>query len=831
MLRGWVPGPLALVVVASLGAVPARAGTEGEGDLAKWIATACPKGPDFEVLARLDQVAGKAVTEGLRAGKYRDSVRLATAYLGCLERFSSAGPVVAEKIRALQQVQCFVPLAVFESEGQVDAKLADDGMKYCPTPPPTAPAEAAARVRWGEEVRRYAHLLAAARPPADVLPVLLGYMKAFGLAGMAGRVEYGSETPPPAGAAVAEPGPGAQADERGNDESEAPDPVFAVRVFTVAAAVAAGRLDALLDVAGGAEMACRSPFLAALGVLQAIPMPRESALPLILHKMLSRASLEARVEMAEKATKQFAGKDCAIPALVSALGLGAMTAEAVDAAVAAGKADMVARLAAAAPPQMTVPGAPASRVAVMDRVVAASGDARKGGLLCDLGDARLDAGMAAAADDAYAAAAALLTGNERMCATAGRFRAALAADSVDPARAVAAAREFAGDAVPAQVLLEVLRHVAPEGRQADAVRFLWDASAKLPADRRAEVSEALVKLVDEAPGTPAASAAIERLPENGAATSPEERAIWHMVVCRHHVLAKDVAAARRDLAAAVRKPLPKSEDVVKGMGTLARWLAAGRHFEMVDEAVRASRKAKLLGPGVLAELAGMVGEVGERARAAVLLKAAEALGPSGEGDWLAIASAYARVDEAPRATAALNRLGPQKEWGPAPWMVKGRIETSSKHYRDAAAAYGKAVEQVPGACEPRFFRGLVRLLMGDPEEAEVDFRKCIDAGDISPQVLGGLGYALFDQSKLDDSIKTFRDALAKDDKAADNHIGLGMALLRSGEAVGAVTEFRRAGVLEPAMAQGYAATERKGYVYSDVEKKAWEDLAGEAGRK
>ncbi|NOZ01159.1 MAG: tetratricopeptide repeat protein, partial [Deltaproteobacteria bacterium] len=149
----------------------------------------------------------------------------------------------------------------------------------------------------------------------------------------------------------------------------------------------------------------------------------------------------------------------------------------------------------------------------------------------------------------------------------------------------------------------------------------------------------------------------------------------------------------------------------------------------------------------------------------------------------------------------------------------------SRHrYRDAAVAYGKAADQARGECEPLFYRGLVRLLMGDPQGAEQDFNRCLELGDKSHQVYGGLGYARFDQSRFEDAVAAFKKALGINPGTADNHIGMALALFRLGRNDESRAAFEKAVKLEPSMKSGYQEAEKKGYIYSEVEKKAWEDM-------
>lgn len=805
-LPGWALAATLLLAFVLPG--PARADERVE-DLATWIDGACKEKPGPDVLARIDQVAGKTVSDWLRTGRFRDAVTLANAYLACLERASgSADPIELDaRMRALRQVVCFVPLVVFEGENRVDEGLAARAIARCPAPEAEPPADTAKVKRWTEDIRRYMHLLAASGTPEEVSDFAGRYLAAFAKAGLVnpdGASKSADEAP------------------EKRDPSEAPDPVFAVRVLAVGASVGTGSIDRLVAIAGGDEDACKSLFLAALGLLQSFRPQREAALPLVLHRLVGRAPIERLVAAHDAAAKRFEGKECAVPVLVASLAMASQSDAAVDRIVADGRTAALAHLAARVPSVLPIRGSLKSRIAVLEPLAAALAGADKGRRLCDLGQALLADGRIDASARAFSEALPLLPEDARECAVIGRLSAAFAAKSIDPVVAGESARAFLALGPGSPDVLDILRRVEGDANRTAAVAVLWKVADTDAL--RAVVGEALVKLVDVDPGSGAASAAVATLPPDGGRPAGEEQAIWWMIVARHHAAASATPQARQALARAFATKGAGREAVRGGTSALLRWFAVRKKYDLLDEGVRLARKAKAVDAVLMADLATIVGEVGEDARAKKLLKLALALKPADKEEWLSIASAYARVEDTARASDALARTGPQESWGAAPWMVLGRIEMVKKRYREAANAYGKAVDIEADECEPRFFRGLVRLLLGDPEGAEADFRKCMDQGEKSPAVLGGLGYALFDQSRFDDAGKAFDDALKLDDKSADNHLGRAFVLLRQEKPVEAVAAFRRASELEPAMAKGVESAEKKGFVYSEVEKKAWEDL-------
>lgn len=846
----------------------------GDEDLVRWIGDACPSSPDLMALMRLDQVAGKAVNEWLRTGRYRDAHALAVRYLDCLKRLGIVGSgqepemlfegVVAPRIAMLEQVLCFLPLVIVEVEQKVDVDLAVRSLERCPRPPPSPPGD---REAWAESVRRYLHLVAAVRPPAEVLEEALAFLGALRDAGLpfpdrrAAAPDTGDRTPGDASGGQAE---SAEDDSGGEaaparSEDQGPDPVFAAMVLGVGAAVAAGDVNGILRVASaGSEKpaedeACSSAFLAALGVMQTmvglppsshVQMARKAALPILETVLVSRAPFEARMRTVREVVQRFGpgravppeessspGRPCVVPQVVASLVLASLDGETADRAVAEGRVEDLALLVSTTGIPVALPGSADSRCQVL-RLVAdrATGDENRGRWLCALGDAAMAAGRLADAVKAFESAASLSEGPGKGCGTRGRLRALVADPTADPERIVVAARAFLETGPDAPDVYGIVAG-APDSRgKVSAIRALSEAGREARGASAGEgglaeaVLEALIKVVDADPGSEAAQRALLAVTKAGGPVRPEDRVIWGLVSARHHVVMGREREGNRVLKEAFSLAGPDTEGVKEGTAALLRWLAANDHVRVLDQAVTLARTARVVEASVLAQVGAIRGERGDRERAKALLRQAVLARPSLEEEWLTIADAYARMDEPALASAALDKAGPEASWDRRHYMVRGRIEMVRHRYREAAVAYTRASDLSRGECEPLFFRGLVRLLVGDAEGAIQDFEQCMALGEESSAVLGGLAYAHFDLSAWDRAEQTFRQALAKDEKTADNHLGLAMTLFRQGRLDEARRSFERAVELEPAMKKGYVEAEKKGYVYTAIEKKAWTEM-------
>ncbi len=817
MTRWWML--LVFGVVASVSSLPDARAQSPDGDMATWIGDACRAPMSQDAWARLDQVASKALSDHLRAQKFRDVLRIALAYTECVDRGTAESDPEQDDARRhyVRQVLCFVPLVVFESEQKIDRALATSCLAHCPQPPLTAPTDAKDIPLWAESVRRYATLMSAARTAPELLQPLVAYSRALDAAGVVSPLERRAQGLTGTDAPV----------------DEHPDPVLPLRVLVATAAIATGNLGALLDGNGGEDAACTSSTLAGLGLSQSIPLPREAALPLLVKLLLKDATLDAMLRVSNEAQQRFADRKCVLPTVIASLAMTALSAETVDRAVAANRLDDIATLAHRAITSANLPGSADSRLKVMRRLVQLADGAERGRRLCAVGDLLVSEKRSFEAIEAFIEADALLPPETRLCSARGAFVAACMEHDIPTAKRAHFADRFVAANPEATLVYEAISRHTLSDHRVTAVRALEEALPNASVATARAVKEALIKVVDADPGSPAATAAIAAVDQRGGPENAEERLIWGLITARHFILAKDRPGARRALTATFAEVTDDAtrDSAREGMDVLLRWLADRQEYGLLDEVVSLARPKKALSIVTLANVAGSLGDVGERKRARRLLAIAGDLGPDHRTQWLAIADARARMDDTDLALAALKRIGPEEDWDVAAWMARGRVDMGRRQYREAVAAYTKAAELDREECSPRYFRGLVQILLGDADGAREDLEACMKLGDRSGQVVGGLAYALFDLARYDEAEARFREAIAKDDTMADNHLGLALTLFRLGRLDEAKASFARAVMAEPAIGKGIRAAEIKGYVYSDVEKKAWDDFVKETRQR
>jgi len=185
------------------------------------------------------------------------------------------------------------------------------------------------------------------------------------------------------------------------------------------------------------------------------------------------------------------------------------------------------------------------------------------------------------------------------------------------------------------------------------------------------------------------------------------------------------------------------------------------------------------------------------------------------------AALTAQVGRAADALRDLDHLAARFPDSPLPGIVQGDVYSTTHQYREAAAAYSRAIDRMRPARQsdwPVFYqRGIAYDQSHDWPRAEADFRRALGLVPNQPSVLNYLGYSW---ANKDQHLAEARQML---DKAAagqpsDGAIidSLGFVMLRQGEVPQAVATLQRAVELEPEdstinmhLGDAYAAAGRK----------------------
>jgi Flp pilus assembly protein TadD len=181
----------------------------------------------------------------------------------------------------------------------------------------------------------------------------------------------------------------------------------------------------------------------------------------------------------------------------------------------------------------------------------------------------------------------------------------------------------------------------------------------------------------------------------------------------------------------------------------------------------------------------------------------------------------AQVGRAADALRDLDRLAAQFPDSPLPGIVQGDVYSSTHHFREAAAAYSRAIDRMRPAKRsdwPVFYqRGVAYDRSHDWPRAEADFRRALSLVPNQASVLNYLGYSW---ANKDHHLPEARQMLEKAAAGRPNDgaiiDSLGFVMLRQGEVAQAVATLQRAVELEPEdstinmhLGDAYAAAGRK----------------------
>ncbi len=155
------------------------------------------------------------------------------------------------------------------------------------------------------------------------------------------------------------------------------------------------------------------------------------------------------------------------------------------------------------------------------------------------------------------------------------------------------------------------------------------------------------------------------------------------------------------------------------------------------------------------------------------------------------------------AIAHLVRLGQEKAEDVDALVALGNVHRSRKAFKEAAAAYDRAIAAVAkpdaGHWTLFYFRGIAHERTKQWPKAEADFRKALELQPDQPLVLNYLGYSWVDQAvNLDEAFRMLRRAVEQ--RPRDGYIvdSLGWAYYRLGRYEEAVRILERAVELKPA---------------------------------
>lgn len=777
-----------IFVVVSI-VIPASASGQDD-DMVGWIRGACPAKPEIADIQKIHVVVRRAIERHLREEELRTTLSIAEVFMDCLRR--GEFPEMEEEKSRLMMLLCHIPVIIFEKEGRVDEELARKAFERCPQPPTDIPEENTKE--WIREFHRYALTLAAVFSPAEVYTRLLPYLGALGV-----TLKPNLRVPDT-------DSPGQQVDST-------------LQMILLYALIGSGNLDALIESGGGEIAVCNNFLLWIYGVMPILD--NESSAIVVLRHMLSKVSLADLMRTMEEARTRFKKYDnCIIPKVVATIALSSRPPELVDQDMALQEAIVPFVAEADLLPKNYKP---ATQIRIIEKLLNQVSDASKTRWLCMLADMKLEEKDLIGARKSFEEVASRPEG--RSCGYFGIVRTTLEDAQPSEDSLQKALKDYLAFEPSASDLTWLMRNIQKDSIRLELVKALLSLCNKKKCF--SGFWDLIMIVVQEWPGSEAANEALKALMKGYSKKAPS----FYMIASQHFAERKNIDEAKKAIDEAFKRRKKNMQFFYLFDHVWMERLISRGHYEIVDYVIEKAERIGLLNIEVICRIAEMLVQADESSRASALLKKVERMKIYKKSEWIMLANTYVIIDELDKAEAALARVGPQAKWGAECWMTKGHIESAAKRFREAVVAFSKAIDaidEMPNRCNPYFFRGLVRLLMGEPEQAEKDFYECIEMHEITPSTLGGIGYALFDQSRYEDAEESFRKALEMDAGNPDNIVGLAMVLLRRGKTEEAIDMFKKAIEKEPYVAKGYEAMERKGYVYSDIEKKAWDELVEKA---
>ncbi|HOU54660.1 MAG TPA: tetratricopeptide repeat protein [Myxococcota bacterium] len=831
----------------------------GNGDLVAQVIEGCPRQPDPAAYQALERKILGALSWAMRRGEVRDVLAAAEALESCRRRQPRTQDFdPADTPALIREVHCFLPLVLFEQQHQVDDGMARRGLQICPEPPDRPPegADEKAVRRWAERVRRHLLLSAMVGDPAEVLSRAMARIEALRQTGlwkeMVGAEDGGTTTEEDLlvqdlgaapsgeegeeGESSGEAGGEAPATEEPaeadrDDEEEFPgtsgiqNPLMTARVLATAAALATGRSEDLARALGGDQALCKSPLLEGMTLIQRMLPFQTPALRLAQNRLLSPAVTGPIASLVEDLARRFPGKDCPTPGALALLALQSLSPEQVAVLVRRGETPRLAGLWRRVDDTVPVIGTAADRLVLLEALARGPEFPGQSQRRCEWARTLIEGGMAREALEVLEAGG--------FGAECGRSLRVWAWGTVEKAagkgddRGTSAIQEWLQPPPEPEEVLRLLQEATPEEVQ----RYLIDRLGRhvvrpgTPVAQRKAVIRALVKLVDKAPGTSLAGAALAWARKaRGWAENPGEEVMLDLIATRHFLEAGRETQARGAYRSALARVRPSMEETVSALWVVTIQLLRERHDGWVREGRARLMAVPPSDPMMTSAAAVELARRGMRDLAITVMRHAtdQTLRTGGNRETLADTWLLLnRPEEARRVIAGGGTAGTGAE---ASDLLRARQAMAEKDYRKALGILGLLLDQDPGNTDLRYQRALARMLAGRAEEAEVDLRTCLRESPGNPMVLGALAYAQFDQGHYDEAEPSFRAALAIDDQEPDNLLGLALTLFRLGRLEEAREIWTSHLKGHPLFQGGVEAAEAAGYSYSDIQKQAWREF-------
>ncbi len=263
----------------------------------------------------------------------------------------------------------------------------------------------------------------------------------------------------------------------------------------------------------------------------------------------------------------------------------------------------------------------------------------------------------------------------------------------------------------------------------------------------------------------------------------------------------DITAAANAYGAALRL-VPEHPDALNLMGTAL--LQLGHADEAVEHLQRAARKMKDH-PGVHGNLGQACIAAGRYEQARDAFRKASRLEPGSVYYQLGTASALAMQGKLGEAEALLRNQTRRFAKEPLVWFNLGNVLRDEGRPIEALDCFSKALSLDPGHLDARNNRGGILHALERFEEAEREYRACVEAAPDYTLAWCNLASLLTDVGCFGEAESAFRRVIDLAPDLDDAHIWLGTALGHQGRLREALACFRAAAERNPHNARAVQA--------------------------